>query len=53
MGALDASPAPLAVVGGSAAGCELAQGFARLGSTMTIIEGLDRILNFALHVTSP
>jgi pyruvate/2-oxoglutarate dehydrogenase complex dihydrolipoamide dehydrogenase (E3) component len=41
---LDASPTSLAVLGGGAVGSELAQAFARLGSTVTVIEGLDRIL---------
>jgi pyruvate/2-oxoglutarate dehydrogenase complex dihydrolipoamide dehydrogenase (E3) component len=41
---LDASPPSLAVLGGGAVGCELAQAFARLGSTVTVIEALDRIL---------
>lgn len=41
---LDALPPSLAVLGGGAIGCELAQAFARLGSTVTVIEGLDRIL---------
>jgi pyruvate/2-oxoglutarate dehydrogenase complex dihydrolipoamide dehydrogenase (E3) component len=41
---LDALPTSLAVLGGGAIGCELAQAFARLGSTVTVIEGLDRIL---------
>ena len=41
---LDALPTSLAVLGGGAIGCELAQAFARLGSSVTVIEGLDRIL---------
>ncbi|MBA2609348.1 MAG: FAD-dependent oxidoreductase [Actinobacteria bacterium] len=37
-------PRSLAVVGGGAIGCELAQAFARLGSHVTVIEAADRLL---------
>jgi pyruvate/2-oxoglutarate dehydrogenase complex dihydrolipoamide dehydrogenase (E3) component len=37
-------PASLAVLGGGAIGCELAQAFARLGARVTVIEALDRLL---------
>ncbi|MGZ8177969.1 dihydrolipoyl dehydrogenase family protein [Williamsia sp. SKLECPSW1] len=37
-------PARLAVLGGGSVGCELGQAFARLGSTVTIVEGGERIL---------
>ncbi len=41
---LTASPRRLAVVGGGPIGCELAQTFARLGSEVTLIEMVDRLL---------
>ena len=37
-------PAALAVLGGGAIGCELAQGFARLGSRVTLIERAAQLL---------
>jgi pyruvate/2-oxoglutarate dehydrogenase complex dihydrolipoamide dehydrogenase (E3) component len=37
-------PRSLAVLGGGPMGCELAQAFSRLGSTVTVIEALDRVL---------
>ncbi len=37
-------PASLVVIGGGAIGCELAQGFARFGSRVSVIEGGDRLL---------
>lgn len=37
-------PARLLVLGGGAAGCELAQAFSRLGSTVTLIERADRLM---------
>lgn len=41
---LSALPRHLAVLGGGAIGCELAQAFRRLGSDVTVIEGTDRLL---------
>ncbi|MDN5749466.1 MAG: FAD-dependent oxidoreductase, partial [Pseudonocardia sp.] len=37
-------PDRLVVLGGGTVGCELGQAFARLGSTVTIVEALDRVL---------
>ena len=41
---LTTAPTSLAVLGGGPIGCEMAQAFARLGTKVTIIEALDRLL---------
>jgi NAD(P) transhydrogenase len=43
---LDRIPRSLAVVGGGVIGCEYASLFAALGTTVTLIEGRDRLLGF-------
>ena len=42
--ALETLPASLAVVGAGASGTEIASAYARLGSAVTLYEGLDRVL---------
>ena len=42
--ALEALPTTLAVVGAGASGTEIASAYARLGSDVTLYEGLDRVL---------
>ncbi len=41
---LESLPRRLAVIGGGAIGCELAQAFARFGAEVTVLEARDRIL---------
>ena len=41
---LDAPPASLAIIGGGAISVEMASGFRRLGTTVTVIEAAERIL---------
>ncbi|MFH9071374.1 dihydrolipoyl dehydrogenase family protein [Streptomyces alboflavus] len=41
---LDALPDRLVVLGGGPIGCELGQAFARLGSTVTVVEAMERLL---------
>jgi pyruvate/2-oxoglutarate dehydrogenase complex dihydrolipoamide dehydrogenase (E3) component len=41
---LTTQPRRLAVIGGGAIGCELAQAFARLGSTVTLLEAMPQLL---------
>jgi len=42
---LPSQPLRLLVIGGGASGCELAQAFARLGTSVVLVEGQDRLLS--------
>lgn len=42
---LTSRPRSLAVLGGGSIGCEMAQAFARLGTQVTLVEVLDRVLS--------
>ncbi len=41
---LRSQPTSLAILGGGAIGCELAQAFARLGTRVTVLEAMERVL---------